>query len=65
MGKGKYTLRSIIVRCVDIMVGVFITAYGAEAFDLANLGSDPVTAFVQGLRKMLHFVHCDIDMAMN
>ena len=49
MGKGKYTLRSIIVRCVVIMVGVFITAYGAEAFVLANLGSDPVTAFVQGL----------------
>ena len=48
MGKGKYTLRSIIVRCVVIMVGVFITAYGAEAFVLANLGSDPVTAFVQG-----------------
>ena len=47
MGKGKYTLRSIIVRCVVIMVGVFITAYGAEAFVLANLGSDPVTAFVQ------------------
>ena len=34
MGKGKYTLRSIIVRCVVIMVGVFITAYGAEAFVL-------------------------------
>ena len=55
MGKGKYTLRSIIVRCVVIMVGVFITAYGAEAFVLANLGSDPVTAFAQGLSKVLPF----------
>ena len=36
MGKGKYTLRSIIVRCVVIMVGVFITAYGAEAFVLTR-----------------------------
>ena len=65
MGKGKYTLRSIIVRCVVIMVGVFITAYGAEAFVLANLGSDPVTAFVQGLSKVLPFVHGDFGMAMN
>jgi len=63
MGKGKYTLRSIIVRCVVIMVGVFITAYGAEAFVLANLGSDPVT--VQGLSKVLPFVHGDFGMAMN
>lgn len=65
MGKGKYTLRSIIVRRVVIMVGVFITAYGAEAFVLANLGSDPVTAFVQGLSKVLPFVHGDFGMAMN
>lgn len=65
MGKGKYTLRSIIVRCVVIMVGIFITAYGAEAFVLANLGSDPVTAFVQGLSKVLPFVHGDFGMAMN
>ena len=50
MGKGKYTLRSIIVRCVVIMVGVFITAYGAEAFVLANLGSDPVTAYRDSAR---------------
>lgn len=53
MGKGKYTVRSIIVRCIVIIVGVIITAYGAEAFVLANLGSDPVTAFVQGLGKVL------------
>ncbi|MBQ3276479.1 MAG: YitT family protein [Oscillospiraceae bacterium] len=54
MGKGKYTARSIIVRCLVIMVGVIITAYGAVAFILANLGSDPVTAFVQGLGKVLN-----------
>lgn len=53
MGKGKFTVRSIVVRCIVIMVGVLITAYGAEAFVLANLGSDPVTAFVQGLGKVL------------
>lgn len=53
MGKGKYTWRSIIVRCLVILVGVIITAYGAEAFVLASLGSDPVTAFVQGLGKVI------------
>lgn len=54
MGKGKYTARSIVVRCVVILIGVLITAYGAEAFVLANLGSDPVTAFVQGLGNVLN-----------
>lgn len=53
MGKGKFTARSIIVRCIVIMVGVIITAYGAMAFVRANLGSDPVTAFVQGLGKVI------------
>lgn len=54
MGKGKYTVRSIVVRCIVILVGVIITAYGAEAFVLATLGSDPVTAFVQGLGNVLN-----------
>lgn len=62
MGKGKYTARSIIVRCIVILVGVLITAYGAEAFVLASLGSDPVTAFVQGLGKVLGL---DFGNAMN
>ena len=62
MGKGKYTTRSILVRCIVILVGVVITAYGAEAFVLARLGSDPVTAFVQGLGNVLHL---DFGSAMN
>ena len=49
MGKGKYTARSILIRCVVIMIGVAITGYGAAAYVMANLGSDPVTAFVQGM----------------
>lgn len=49
MGKGKYTAQSIFVRCVMIMIGVYITSIGAACFVVANLGSDPVTAFVQGL----------------
>ena len=62
MGKGKYTARSIIVRCIVILVGVLITAYGAEAFVLANLGSDPVTAFVQSLGNVLNL---EFGTAMN
>lgn len=53
MGKGKYTAQSILIRCLIIMVGVSITAFGAAAYVMANLGSDPVTAFVQGLGLQL------------
>lgn len=53
MGKGKYTVRSLCVRIIVNLIGIIITAYGAEAFVLANLGSDPVTAFVQGLGNVL------------
>lgn len=52
LGEGKYTARSIVIRVIIILVGVFITAYGAAAFITANLGSDPVTAFVQGVGKV-------------
>lgn len=62
MGKGKYTGRSIIVRCLVIMVGVAITGFGAAAYVMANLGSDPVTAFVQGLGNVLNL---SFGMAMN
>ena len=47
--KSKYTPRSIIVRCIVIMIGVVITAIGAALYVLAGVGSDPVTAFVQGM----------------
>ena len=43
MGKGKYTTRSILVRCIVILVGVVITAYGAEAFRLPPLCRDWAT----------------------
>ena len=53
IGKANTQRAASSSRCIVIMVGVIITAYGAEAFVLANLGSDPVTAFVQGLGKVL------------
>lgn len=62
MGKGKYTARSILVRCLVIMVGVAITGFGAAAYVMAALGSDPVTAFVQGLGIQLKL---SFGMAMN
>lgn len=49
MFKGKYSVRSILVRCTIIIIGVVITSIGAGAYVTANLGNDPVTAFVQGL----------------
>ena len=62
MGKGKYTGQSITVRCLVIIVGVIITGFGAGAFVTANLGSDPVTAFVQGLGFTMNL---SFGMAMN
>ena len=62
MVKGKYTVRSILVRCIVIMVGVVITGFGAAAYVMAALGSDPVTAFVQGMGVQLNL---DFGMAMN
>ena len=62
MGKGKYTLRSIVVRCLVIMIGVVICGFGAACYVTANLGSDPVTAFVQGLGNVFHL---SFGMAMN
>ena len=53
MGKGKYTPRSILVRCLVIMAGVVITGFGAAGYVLAALGSDPVTAFVQGMSNQM------------
>ncbi len=53
MGKGKFTVRSITVRLLVIIVGVVIQALGMAAIVLANLGSDPITAFVQGLGKTI------------
>lgn len=62
MVKGLYTARSIIVRCIVIMVGVVITGFGAAAYVVATLGADPVTAFVQGIGVQLNL---DFGMAMN
>lgn len=62
MGKGKYTVRSIIVRCIVIMIGVAITGFGAAAYVKAVLGADPVTSFVQGIGIQLNL---DFGMAMN
>ena len=62
MNKSKYTTQSIAVRCFVIIVGVIIAGFGAAAFVTANLGSDPVTAFVQGLGFTLNL---SFGMAMN
>lgn len=49
----KHTPKDIIVRCVVILIGVAITGLGCACYLVANLGSDPVTAFVQGLGRSL------------
>jgi uncharacterized membrane protein YczE len=48
------SLKSLIIKCVIIVIGVFGAAFGCSLFLLADLGSDPVTAFIQGLSRTLH-----------
>ena len=43
----------MVVRCGVILIGVAGTGFGCACFLAANLGSDPVTAFVQGLGRTL------------
>ena len=50
----RYSKKSIVVRCIFIVMGVFLAGFGCACYMKANLGSDPVTAFIQGLGKVLH-----------
>lgn len=45
--------KNIVIRCVVIILGVIITAFGCACFLVAELGSDPVTVFVQGLGRTI------------
>jgi len=44
-----YSLKSMLIRCTVITIGVMAAALGCACYLFANLGSDPVTLFVQGL----------------
>lgn len=63
MYASKYSAKSLVIRCLAIIIGVVITGVGAGCFVTANLGSDPVTAFVQGLSKATGLD--DFGMTMN
>lgn len=45
--------KDILIRCLVIMTGVFLAGFGCACYITANLGSDPVTAFIQGLGKVI------------
>ncbi len=62
MARGKLTPRSISVRCLIILFGTIMAAFGCAAYVCANLGSDPVTALVQGIGKQLNL---NFGVAMN
>lgn len=46
--------KRIGIRCIIIVAGVFLAGFGCACYMKANLGSDPVTAFIQGLGNVLH-----------
>lgn len=48
----KYSPRSLAVRCLVIVVGVAIAGFGAGCVIAANLGADPVTAFVNAFGNL-------------
>lgn len=58
----RLTPRSIAVRCLVILFGTVLAAFGCAAYVCANLGSDPVTVLVQGIAKQLNM---DFGTAMN
>ena len=45
--------KMIILKCLVITLGVFLAGLGCASYLKAALGSDPVTAFVEGLGKTL------------
>lgn len=55
MSVGKYTPKSILIRCLIILAGTVIAAFGCAAFVMcASLGLDPVSAFLVGLGGKLN-----------
>jgi uncharacterized membrane protein YczE len=49
----KLGLKSLILRLIFILIGVMGAALGCALYLRAELGSDPVTAFVEGLGRTL------------
>lgn len=46
----KHTYKSLVVRCLVILLGTIIAAFGCACFVMcASLGLDPVSAFLVGL----------------
>ena len=43
--------KSMLLRCMVIVLGVWMAGFGCACYIMANLGSDPVTAFIQGIAK--------------
>lgn len=53
--QSKYSARSLLVRCLVIVIGVAIAGLGAGCVIAANLGADPVTAFVNAFGNLSGF----------
>lgn len=49
----RWNWKIITVKCLVITLGVFLAGLGCASYLKAALGSDPVTAFVEGLGKTL------------
>lgn len=62
MGKGLYTARSLVVRCTVILVGLLFAGFGGSCYVIAAQGADPVTAFVQGMGRLMGL---SVGMSLN
>ncbi len=49
----KQPLKSIILRCIILLVGLTIAHFGVTLYLLSNLGSDPFNVLVQGAHLSL------------
>ncbi len=51
--KTTIKVKSLVIRLFFILIGVMVTGLGCALYLRAELGSDPVTAFVEGLGRTL------------
>ena len=49
----KINYKALFIKCAVIFIGVFLAGFGCASYLKAALGSDPVTAFVEGLGKTI------------
>lgn len=59
------TLHNFFKTCFLVLLAIVLTGFGVALFIHANLGSDTITVFIDGLRKVLHISLGDASRIYN